>query len=149
MAGHDYLNAEQVGPGPPAALLWRQPQPPARGACRGSLPSPCPGLGPARVRARLLIGVPPPLPPTLQVKAISEQDWSICADGTTKHPGAVKGAVDEFFGQLNLQVLVTYGDGPWVSWVVRKPGLSMARRRRMAEGAAGVLHAGAGVGGQP
>jgi hypothetical protein len=64
---------------------------------------------------------------------MSEQDWSVCADGS-KHDGAVRGAVDEFFGQLGLQVLVTYRDGPWVSWVVRKPGLSAARRQRMAGG---------------
>lgn len=54
------------------------------------------------------------------VKEISGQDWALCMDGS-RHEGAVKGAVDEFFGRLGLQVLVTYADGPWVSWMARKP----------------------------
>ncbi len=54
------------------------------------------------------------------VKEISGQDWALCMDGS-RNDGAVKGAVDGFFAGLGLQVLVTYSDVPWVSWIVRKP----------------------------
>lgn len=48
-----------------------------------------------------------------------QQDWSICQDGTV-HPGAVKGAVDEFFTKRHLKVYRTR-EAEWYSWVTRKP----------------------------
>ncbi|KAG2491639.1 hypothetical protein HYH03_010010 [Edaphochlamys debaryana] len=53
------------------------------------------------------------------VKEISGQAWEKCMDGSI-HPGAVKGAVDDFFRPLGQHVFVTYLDGPWVTWVVLK-----------------------------
>lgn len=47
-------------------------------------------------------------------------DWSLCYDGSVNH-GAVKGAVNEFAERNDLQVLVTYGDERWNSWVMVKP----------------------------
>jgi len=46
------------------------------------------------------------------------EDWSICQDGT-KHEGAVRGAVEEFFLAKGLTITVTYLRG--VSWLVQKP----------------------------
>ena len=46
------------------------------------------------------------------------EDWSICADGS-KHEGAVRGAVEEFFLTKGLTITVTYLRG--VSWLVQKP----------------------------
>jgi hypothetical protein len=51
----------------------------------------------------------------------SGQDWSRCPDGTTVHQGAVQAAVNEFFEQQNLQIVVTYRETAWNTWVVRKP----------------------------
>ena len=54
------------------------------------------------------------------------EDWSICADGS-KHEGAVRGAVEEFFLTKGLTITVggyTVGDNyDWrgVSWLVQKP----------------------------
>lgn len=47
------------------------------------------------------------------------QDWSTCGDGT-KHMGAVKGAVNDFAEEHQLQVLVTYRE-QWPTWIIRKP----------------------------
>lgn len=51
----------------------------------------------------------------------SGQDWSHCADGVTVHQGAVQAAVNDFFAQQGLQIVVTYRELVWNSWVVRKP----------------------------
>ena len=50
---------------------------------------------------------------------VLNQDWSLCYDGST-NGGAVKGAVNEFAQENNLQVFVTYSDN-WTSWAVLKP----------------------------
>jgi len=47
-------------------------------------------------------------------------DWALCYDGSY-NKGAVKGAVNEFAERNDLQVLVTYGDERWNSWLVVKP----------------------------
>jgi hypothetical protein len=47
------------------------------------------------------------------------QDWSLCANGT-RHPGAVRGAIDDFAIHHGLQFVVTYQES-WASWYVRKP----------------------------
>lgn len=47
-------------------------------------------------------------------------DWSICYDGSI-NPGAVKGAVDEFAKNNNLQVLVSYKENSWHTWSIIKP----------------------------
>lgn len=48
------------------------------------------------------------------------KDWSRCPDGTI-HQGAVQAAVNDFFAQQGLQIVVTYRETAWNSWVVRKP----------------------------
>ena len=48
------------------------------------------------------------------------QDWSVCQDGS-KHPGAVRGAVEEFCRKHYLQPGVTYREGDWNTWYFRKP----------------------------
>lgn len=55
----------------------------------------------------------------LESYEVSGQDWSICYDGSI-HPGAVKGAVDEFAIKNNLQVLVSYKDYSWHTWSIIK-----------------------------
>lgn len=53
----------------------------------------------------------------------SGQDWSINYDGTKDASGrAVKGAVDDFFNEKGLQVSVSYREGGFNTWAVRKPG---------------------------
>jgi len=47
-------------------------------------------------------------------------DWSLCYDGSINN-GAVKGAVNEFSQQNDLQVLVAYGEERWSSWAIVKP----------------------------
>jgi hypothetical protein len=47
-------------------------------------------------------------------------DWSVCGDGSV-HPDGVKGAVLDFFTEQKLQVVVTYEESGFHSWVVRKP----------------------------
>ncbi len=54
-----------------------------------------------------------------RVKAISNQDWSLCLNGT-RNDGAVKGAVNDFFAQEGVTVMETK-EGDWSSWYVRKP----------------------------
>jgi hypothetical protein len=54
-----------------------------------------------------------------EVKAISNQDWSLCMNGT-RQEGAVKGAVNGFFAKLGLKVWVT-AEAAWPTWYVRKP----------------------------
>jgi len=49
------------------------------------------------------------------------EDWSRCADGQTVHQGAVQAAVNDFFIQQGLQLVVTYRERAWNSWLVRKP----------------------------
>lgn len=56
------------------------------------------------------------------VAQISKQDWSVCGDGSI-HPGAVVGAVNDFFTKLNMQVTVTYREKSFNTWIVRKPEL--------------------------
>lgn len=57
---------------------------------------------------------------------ITKQNWTVNYDGTLDETGTVvKGAVDEFFQGSNSyghkrQIQVTYRDGIFVSWVVRK-----------------------------
>lgn len=48
----------------------------------------------------------------------AEEDWSICYDGSINH-GAVKGAVNEFAQDINLDVYVTYVEH-FPSWLVYK-----------------------------
>jgi hypothetical protein len=48
------------------------------------------------------------------------QDWSLCENGE-RNPGAVKGAVDEFAAAQQLQLVVSYQDGSYGSWFLRKP----------------------------
>lgn len=47
------------------------------------------------------------------------QDWSLCLDGS-RHEGAVRGAVEEFFRSKNVRVYRTWEE-TWYSWIVRKP----------------------------
>jgi Methyltransferase domain len=54
------------------------------------------------------------------VRAVSEQDWSICMDGTI-HEGAVRGAVEEFAVQHGLVLSVMYiENGHFASWLMQK-----------------------------
>jgi hypothetical protein len=48
------------------------------------------------------------------------QDWSLCENGE-RNPRAVKGAVDEFAAARQLQLVVSYQDGSYGSWFLRKP----------------------------
>lgn len=48
------------------------------------------------------------------------EDWALCGNGTV-HPGAVKGAVDEAAASLGVELFVLYKDGPFPSWLFRKP----------------------------
>lgn len=49
------------------------------------------------------------------------QDWSLCHNGS-RHPLAVKGAVDDFFmHNRRAQVVVCYREALWNTWMVRKP----------------------------
>jgi hypothetical protein len=50
----------------------------------------------------------------------SGQDWALCMNGT-RMESAVLGAVNDFFGKEGLQVVVTYREADWNSWMVRKP----------------------------
>ncbi len=45
------------------------------------------------------------------------QDWTVCMDGS-RHPGGVKGAVNEFARKLGLTVVVCNHE---TSWLIRKP----------------------------
>ena len=48
------------------------------------------------------------------------QDWSICQDGS-KHPGAVRGAVEEFMLKRGQTITVTYKEQhPFRTWMVLK-----------------------------
>lgn len=49
----------------------------------------------------------------------NKQDWSICEDGT-KHDGAVRGAVDEFAKENNLQVVVQTSKRNFPTWSIEK-----------------------------
>ena len=55
----------------------------------------------------------------VDVLSNGSQDWSICEDGT-KHEGSVKGAVNDFAKEHQLQVLITYQE-QWPTWIIRKP----------------------------
>eukprot|EP00775_Hariotina_reticulata_P002367 gene2367-2672_t len=46
----------------------------------------------------------------------SGQDWSLCANGTI-HQGSVQAAVNEFFSSQGSQVVVTYREAAWNSWM--------------------------------
>lgn len=48
------------------------------------------------------------------------QDWALCSNGTL-HQGAVQSAVNEFFGAQGVQVVVTYRESAWNTWMARKP----------------------------
>jgi hypothetical protein len=52
------------------------------------------------------------------VKAKTDQDWSVCQDGTIR-PSAVKGAVNDFVASKQVQLVVTKEE--WPSWITRKP----------------------------
>lgn len=55
------------------------------------------------------------------VRAVSDQDWSLCMDGT-KHGGAVRGALEEFAANHGLVVSVMYiENGHFASWMMQKP----------------------------
>lgn len=55
------------------------------------------------------------------VKKISpSQDWSVCSNGSIRQ-GAVRGAVNDFFRRENIQVVVTYREHAWNTWLARKP----------------------------
>ncbi len=62
----------------------------------------------------------------VDVLSNGSQDWSICEDGTI-HEGAVRGAVDEFAKEHQLQVLMTYQER-WPTWILRKPQGTMASK---------------------
>ena len=47
-------------------------------------------------------------------------DWSICYDGSS-HQGAVKGAVDEFANDNDVQVIVGYKEPDYPTWSILKP----------------------------
>eukprot|EP01012_Entosiphon_sulcatum_P033926 TRINITY_DN4295_c0_g1_i1.p1 TRINITY_DN4295_c0_g1~~TRINITY_DN4295_c0_g1_i1.p1 ORF type:complete len:274 (+),score=44.21 TRINITY_DN4295_c0_g1_i1:29-850(+) len=50
-----------------------------------------------------------------------KQDWAVNPDGTRRTDGkAVRSAVNEFAAQHGRQVMVTYEDGYFPSWVMRK-----------------------------
>lgn len=53
-------------------------------------------------------------------KEVDGQDWSVCANGT-KHPGAVRGAVEDFAKQHGLAISVTFREAMWNSWMAVKP----------------------------
>jgi hypothetical protein len=53
------------------------------------------------------------------VKARGGQDWSVCNNGTV-HQGAVQSAVNDFFSKEGVQVVVTYRESEWNTWVARK-----------------------------
>jgi hypothetical protein len=56
-----------------------------------------------------------------EVRKLSNQDWSLCMDGT-KNEAAVRGAVQDFAAQKELVVSVTYKEGgAWTSWMMQKP----------------------------
>ena len=46
-------------------------------------------------------------------------DWSLCVDGT-HHPGAVKGAVNDFAAIIERQVLVSYKEEFFHTWTILK-----------------------------
>lgn len=50
----------------------------------------------------------------------AHRDWSVCQDGS-KHPGAVRGAVNDFAQRQGLTVVVTTHDGPFRTWIIIKP----------------------------
>eukprot|EP01006_Ploeotia_vitrea_P065912 TRINITY_DN9401_c0_g1_i2.p1 TRINITY_DN9401_c0_g1~~TRINITY_DN9401_c0_g1_i2.p1 ORF type:complete len:314 (+),score=29.95 TRINITY_DN9401_c0_g1_i2:56-997(+) len=50
-----------------------------------------------------------------------KQDWSINPDGTKRTDGkAVRSAANEFAASKGRQIMVTYEDGYWPTWVLRK-----------------------------
>lgn len=50
-----------------------------------------------------------------------ENNWTVNFDGTTDETGLlVKGAVDAWAAKHNRQVSVTYREGAWNSWMIRK-----------------------------
>jgi hypothetical protein len=55
----------------------------------------------------------------LEAKDATGQDWTLCATGE-RHQGAVKGAVDGFTRNHNHQLVITYQDSPWNTWMFRK-----------------------------
>ena len=51
----------------------------------------------------------------------SGENWTVNYDGTIDPLGrAVKGAVDDFARSINRQVVVTYREAAWNSWLIRK-----------------------------
>jgi len=53
-------------------------------------------------------------------KEVNDQDWSVCSNGST-HPGAVRGAVEDFSKQHGLALSVTFREDMWNSWMAVKP----------------------------
>eukprot|EP00906_Rhabdomonas_costata_P024264 RCo034906 len=50
-----------------------------------------------------------------------KQDWTINPDGSKRSDNkAVKSAVNEFARAHHRQVVITYEDGYWPSWMLRK-----------------------------
>jgi hypothetical protein len=51
----------------------------------------------------------------------SGQDWTVNYDGTKDETGTVvKGAVDKFAAEICRQVTVSYREGGWNTWAIRK-----------------------------
>jgi len=53
-------------------------------------------------------------------REVKNQDWSVGCSGE-RHPGAVKGAVDDFAFHRNLQVVVGYREALFNTWAFLKP----------------------------
>uniref|UniRef100_A0A383WBA9 O-methyltransferase domain-containing protein n=1 Tax=Tetradesmus obliquus TaxID=3088 RepID=A0A383WBA9_TETOB len=54
------------------------------------------------------------------VKQATGQDWALCSNGTL-HQGAVQSAVNDFFAAQGVQVVVTYRESAWNTWMAKKP----------------------------
>ena len=50
-----------------------------------------------------------------------KQDWTKNIDGTVDETGRVlKGAADDFSSFINRQLTISYQEGAWHTWAVRK-----------------------------
>ena len=57
----------------------------------------------------------------VEVGKLTNQDWSLNYDGTKDLTGrVVKGAVDDFAAKHHRQVVLTYREEAWNSWMIRK-----------------------------
>ena len=56
-----------------------------------------------------------------EVSKHTQQDWTLNYDGTRDLTGrVVKGAVDDFAAKYHRQVVLTYREAAWNSWMIRK-----------------------------